>query len=377
MAVLSILPTTQLTGDDIRDTINSFGGSADNHWPNYYQANDANKWSKWKPVKYPSVHTTGNENPPFWKASDGCCGFVRNSILFGVIDDLVAAYKSGATFVYDPPTGGTYEPLRGGDWRNYNKNAKSPVWSHEISGMWYTNDNNSAVTSTCLGNNDVNPSTNLVMGDLLNGGLSGYYYGVIAIGSNGATRVKTAAEPIGSAALFANNSVSLTYSDVSGLGGKVTIYPAFFSMKSVSATTNGASGTSIIACPDMANGNAIVKVSTQQASPWQGDIAWVIGSVYWSQGPGKQTFGGQIAYRNSNPSLEGTNIKVSVLKTNGNSTVELSTETVTLTKDSSDGNRNFMSYTYSRKGSYTTGDIYSLRLTAADGTTDTLICEEL
>ena len=130
-------------------------------------------------------------------------------------------------------------------------------------------------------------------------------------------------------------------------------------------------------CPDLANGNAIAKVSSPQTSPLQGAIGWVIGSVYWSQRAGKQTYGGQIAYSNSNPNLEGTNIKVSVLKTNGNSTVELSTETVTLTKDSSDGNRNFMSYTYSRTGSYTKGDIYSLRLTAADGTTDTLICEEL
>lgn len=380
MAVQDILPSVQLTGDDIRDTINNFGGSADNHWPNYYQANDANKWSKKKPVKYPAVHTTGSENPPHWKAYDGCCGFKLSSVVFGTVEDLVAAYKSESTFVYDPPTGGTSTPMRGGDWRGYNKNAKSPVWSHEISGVWYTTDNNSAVKSTCLGNNDVDAGTNLVMGDFLPNdsvNLSQCFYGVIAVGSNGATRVKTAANPIGSAALFANNSVSLTYSDVSSLGSKVTIYPAFFSKASTSATTGGASGTTIIACPELANGAALGKLSTPQTSALQGAIAWMAGSVYWSQLGGKQTFGGQIAYSNSNPNLEGTNITVSVLKTSGGVTTELNSETVTLAKDSSDGNRNFMSYTYSRIGTHTDGDSYSLKLSVADGTTDTEVCEQV
>lgn len=55
MAVLSTLPTTTLTGDDIKDTINNYGGSADNTWLTFYDSlNDVNKWSRWKPFSYPA-----------------------------------------------------------------------------------------------------------------------------------------------------------------------------------------------------------------------------------------------------------------------------------------------------------------------------------
>ena len=372
MAVQNILPSTQLHGADIRDTINDFGGSADNAWLNFFQANDVNKWSKWKPVKYAAAFTTGSEDPPFWKAYDGCCGFLMSSIVFSSLDALVTAYKNQATFVYDPPT--SPYPYRGGDWRNYNKNAVSPIWSHEVTGQLYASNGSSSITSTCLGNGDVNTAYNLVIGDLLPSGsvqLSNYYYGVIVVNSSGTICVKTNANMIGSAAIFANNSVTLTYNEIGSLG-KVTIYPAFFSMKQTTASASMAAGTTLVACPAMANGMSVGRPITPSASPWEGQIGWMSGSAYYTIVGAKTTFGGQIAYKIS----DGSNVTITVHRTLNGTTTVLKTETVALQPNSTSDGIKYMNYSTILSMSHESGATYSLQLSIS-GTTSTINCEQV
>lgn len=374
MAVQNILPSTQLTGVDIRDTINNFGGSANDNWLTYYQADDANKWSKFKSVKYNAIHTTGNENPPWWKAADGCCGFKKSSIVFSSLSDLVTAYKNQATYVYDPPTGGTSTPMRGGDWRNYNKNAVSPIWSHEVTGQLYASNGSSSITSTCLGNGDVNTAYNLVIGDLLPSGsvqLSNYYYGVIVVNSSGTIRVKTNANMIGSAAIFANNTVTLTYNEIGSLG-KVTIYPAFFSMKQTTTSASMAAGTTLVACPAMANGASVGRPITPSASPLEGQIGWMSGSAYYTIVGAKTTFGGQIAYKIS----DGSNVTITVRRTLNGTTTVLRTETVALKSNSTSDGIKYMNYSTILNMSHESGATYSLQLSIS-GTTSTINCEQV
>lgn len=233
MAVQNILPSTQLHGADIRDTINNFGGSADNAWLNFYQANDVNKWSKWKPVKYNANFTTGNEDTPFWKGYNGMCGFTQESIIFGSVDAMITAVKAGTTFVYDPPTptGGTTYPFRGGDWRNYNKNAKAPFWDVYAYGSFINGNNSSSVEFELVDNSsDIDKNTNLVLGDILPAGtnVANWYFGVVIVSGSKQFK-KSATTSIGSGASIpeAARKFSVTLGE-SGVSGSYTVYPCLY-----------------------------------------------------------------------------------------------------------------------------------------------------
>src|SRR5574344_2027594 len=71
-----------------------------------------NKWSKYKPVIYPVVSTTGITD--WWKAADGNCGLSITE--YSNINDLVAAITNGVVWEYNKPTGGISSPYRLGDF---------------------------------------------------------------------------------------------------------------------------------------------------------------------------------------------------------------------------------------------------------------------
>lgn len=280
---MATLPSTSLTGAAIRDNINSFGGSADNDWLNFFQANDVNKWSKYKPVIYPAAHPDDSTN--WWKASDGCCGFVKSSIVFSDTSALVSAYRNGAAFAYQPPTGGSNAPYRGGDWRRYNKDALAPIWSFEIGGgQLAANNSSSSSTFTILGNGDIDTNTNLRMSDILFDGttaVESLRFGIIITDNSGNIKLtKSTSTAIGSAANF-TQSITVTAGELAGAGNYIA-YPMFIDP----------TGKKYVACPI---GAVSFKVVTSVDAE---KFSWMVGTGFATLGT-KFTVGAQIGYSKS------------------------------------------------------------------------------
>ena len=82
MAVHNIIPNTNVSFNDIRDTLNANGGSVTNDFITAFQERaKINKWSKHKPVQFTDDFCQDfdpaklNYKPGWWKGTDGNCGF--------------------------------------------------------------------------------------------------------------------------------------------------------------------------------------------------------------------------------------------------------------------------------------------------------------
>lgn len=286
MAVQTIIPSSNVSMADIRDTLNNSGGAVGNSLGSFFTSSaNINKWSKFKPTKYYGLDfATGNESPLQWQANNGLCGFTSGSIVFNDTSALVTAYKNGATFVYELPTGGSSYPFRLGDFRGYYPSAKAPIWSFEISGQIAANDSSSSSTFTILGNGDINTSYNLRMSDILpdsTTALSTYYFGIVIVNNSGSVVLtKKSSSTIGTSSNF-TQSVVVTQKEV-GLAGLYTAYPLFID----------GSGKKYVACP-------IASVDFQIVTSVDADKAgWMAGSMTISI-VGKFTIGAQIGYSKS------------------------------------------------------------------------------
>lgn len=128
MAVLNVIPETQVNLIDLRDTINAFGGSASNYLPTFFQNNDMNMWARFK-------FTIVNGRPfvddaKRWQGDDGMCGL--NIPEFSSPSAMRAALTGGSDkWSYRPPQGGETQPMRLGDARKYMYTAVCPIGSME------------------------------------------------------------------------------------------------------------------------------------------------------------------------------------------------------------------------------------------------------
>lgn len=115
MAVKDPIGTTSVTGDDIRDTINNYGGVADNNLLSFFDSlDDINKWSKWKPFSYPA-NFVDDEN-------------ILKGVHWGLQIEHMSNWGQVTTkwqtqYMYNQPNGTANSPFRGGDFRNYTKGA--------------------------------------------------------------------------------------------------------------------------------------------------------------------------------------------------------------------------------------------------------------
>ena len=100
-----------------------------------------NKWSKYKPVIYPTIATAGITN--WWKAVDGNCGLSIPE--YSNIDSLVTSITNGVTWNYNKPTGGASSPYRLGDFRGYAHDADIPFGAFYVPTTAYNNSANSVV----------------------------------------------------------------------------------------------------------------------------------------------------------------------------------------------------------------------------------------
>ena len=116
MAVHSILPKENLTGDDIRDTLNANGGRVTNDCTTFFSVGAGVwKWSRWKPV----IHTE-----PF-NLTDAMLVSSHFGLTTPAGSNDPATAASGE-YIYNLPAGNMAQPWRMSDFRNYNPKALSP-----------------------------------------------------------------------------------------------------------------------------------------------------------------------------------------------------------------------------------------------------------
>lgn len=137
MAIYDVIPTSNVTFNDIRDTLNSQGGSVNNEVASAFKNSaNINPWSKHKPVILEvnfcqDFNSDGlNYYPNWWKARDGNCGLTPKELSsYKNLPDVMDGGMNG--WVYNIPQGGSAQPLRLGDFANYKYDARPPVSGFE------------------------------------------------------------------------------------------------------------------------------------------------------------------------------------------------------------------------------------------------------
>lgn len=121
-----ILPNTNLKGYDIRNTLNSGGGTVNNSTNTWFsKAANINMWSRYKPVPW-DIDFLDDENNR-WKGYDGRCGLTIPTFK-DTLNIKNALKDNSALWSYVPPRGKKVgEPRRIGDFREYNRDAINPI----------------------------------------------------------------------------------------------------------------------------------------------------------------------------------------------------------------------------------------------------------
>lgn len=131
---MAVIPNSDIQlATEIGQVLNSAGGSVNiNQSLTYFTASaKINKWSKKKPVVYPSDFP--NLDSDWWRASDGWCGFepmAENS-------DPITDYRNGTGWIYRLPKGGSSEPYRLNDFVGYDTEAEPFIKSGFPKGYSY------------------------------------------------------------------------------------------------------------------------------------------------------------------------------------------------------------------------------------------------
>ena len=169
----SILPSTGLQGHEIRDVV-----SSDNTGSNWFKSKYINIFSRNKPVIDENINIIRNSD--WWRSHYNNCGIILPKIVSG--SELVTSLQ----WQYQRPNRDNLQPLRNGDFLNYNPNAKTmligvlPNYLYtDRENFFYlsikdrTNDNVEILTKDiCVPNEDNGdydlPLSNLKFGVLLN-----------------------------------------------------------------------------------------------------------------------------------------------------------------------------------------------------------------
>ena len=130
------IPTTNISWDVIRNTLNAAGGSVTNDIKTgFVEAAKYCKWARWKPRIYAADFVPVgdvNASPQSWRASDGRCGLILPLL---TVAQSVKGLDPEVEWKRNPPTGGTYAPLRIDDYGGYNTEARHPINSFTRSGI--------------------------------------------------------------------------------------------------------------------------------------------------------------------------------------------------------------------------------------------------
>lgn len=124
--VRDIIPSQNVSWDDIRDSLNASGGSVNNNVSSAFaESANINKWSKYKPVISTNPFPTSSD---WYGGDDGRCGLNFKPIEIDLGSQLQAfqrirsAYKDSTQWNYILPQ----PPYRLGDFRGYARNSIRP-----------------------------------------------------------------------------------------------------------------------------------------------------------------------------------------------------------------------------------------------------------
>lgn len=204
MAVYDILPDTNLTGADVRDTLNANGGSVGDNFTSFFTSGaNISMWAKFKPNVSPTLFF----DLQAWKSNgyrgaDGKCGLTILSKKTTMSNFHTYLENGSALWSYTPPKGGRTEPMRMGDFRGYYPKATNPI------GLMNTNGYSQNGSANVYGDVEFNIEVldvsdyNLTYGDIRIGGENGtpltdYYLGIFAWKSSTQWAYKTNTKPLG------------------------------------------------------------------------------------------------------------------------------------------------------------------------------------
>ena len=126
--VQTILPKTDLTYDDIRDTLNANGGSVTNDVQTAFKPDaKINKWAKYKPTQFQKDFPQDDDLDQYWTAYDGNCGLNIPHAEFTDPLSILKLYFKPDTWKYNLPPGNTIYPFRLTDFGGYDPKAEAPI----------------------------------------------------------------------------------------------------------------------------------------------------------------------------------------------------------------------------------------------------------
>lgn len=339
---MAVIPNTNVNlATNVRDVLNSAGGSVGNALTSFFSASaKLNKWAKYKPVIYYNQSFLDDDRR--WKGGDGLCGFTRESIVFNSVNDLVTAYKNGATFVYDIPSGGVAEPMRLGDFRGYCTDAQAPIWDFYINGAFTSSGANTETIDCELVTNSPDTSIELLLSDFAPSGsnVADWYFGAVFELNTGTLVTKSSTTKIGSSSSLSAEAriFSVSKSDL----GTFASFKAYPCLCQYSDNNHGL----VMALPCAAAGGEFssggVSGSIQQTVP---SVGWV-GNTYAYRNT-FMSFRGVLGYPKS---LEGTKVSITInaIKS-GTITRTYGDENFTLSKTSQNGDTYYMDFVHDTK----------------------------
>lgn len=240
----NVLKNENLKDCDVRNVLNKFGGVVDNvHQSQFSELNNANEWSRFKPIRSKRIDYPLAE----WleKGKSGNFGedesFGFEIPVFNSPESIMRALEDGAAmWEYKRPDGKVY-PYRAGDWRGYNPEAVNPVgdvvdkvYLKETNAGFFFDVNVDVVVSA------LNSEYNLCLSDFEVNGIkfSDMYLGVYLKRSGGKYYFQTGSEPIG------DDGLNTTIKADDGATGEYVAY-VFLSSKPQTGDGQGATFVSI------------------------------------------------------------------------------------------------------------------------------------
>lgn len=225
--VRDIIPSQNLTWDDVRDTLAAGGGSVNNDVSSAFKTTaNINPWSKHKPVSLNAAfcqdfdESKPNYDADWWVGSKMNCGLQTYSVVNW--EDLPDAYNTFSEdimngWVYELPQGNASQPFRLGDFAGYAKDAL-PMYQNFFVPEEVSKYQDSFVCQ-CM----VPPSSNenLTINDFPN--IRNCYFGVFLINDNNTHSVRATSE--------ATQGNSVIFSPKEFPTGYYTAYPFLSTVK--------------------------------------------------------------------------------------------------------------------------------------------------